>query len=100
MPPDFTRSKIRSGTTLKDLYRTIASGIGGANMPTWKGALPEEEIWGLVYYVKSLIDMNGTPGATQLRSKLTDPANLAWVPPAAPPVPETPPGKTPPPKKN
>jgi mono/diheme cytochrome c family protein len=80
MPPDFTRSNVRSGTTTKDLYRTIAAGIGGANMPTWKGALPEEEIWGLVYYVKSLIDLKGTTGATQLRSKLMNPANLSWKP--------------------
>ncbi|HEV8266992.1 MAG TPA: c-type cytochrome, partial [Thermoanaerobaculia bacterium] len=47
MPPDFTRDPVRSGETLPDLYRTIASGIGGTAMPAWKGALPEEDIWAM-----------------------------------------------------
>lgn len=82
-PPDFTRDPIRAGTTPRDLYRTVAAGIGGAGMPTWKGALAEDELWALVYYVHSLIELNGTPAARKLRVRLFDPANLAWAPPAA-----------------
>lgn len=96
LPPNFTRDPLRSihpGTELVDLYRTIASGIGGANMPTWKGALSEEELWGLAYYVRSLHDMRGTPAAEELEAKLNDPANLQWKPPAAAPAPAEP-GKT------
>jgi mono/diheme cytochrome c family protein len=91
LPPNFTRDPLRTvhtGTELNDLYKTIAAGIGGANMPTWKGALKEEELWGLVYYVKSLVEMRGTPAAKELYARLTDPANLSWVPPKAA---ETPP---------
>jgi mono/diheme cytochrome c family protein len=89
MPPDFTRDDVRSGTTIPDLYRTIASGIVGANMPTWKGGgLADDEIWSIVYYVKSLIDLKGTAGAKALHAKLAAPANLSWtVAPAAPPAP-------------
>src|SRR5262249_61225137 len=54
----------------EDLYRTIGAGIGGAAMPQWKGALPEESLWALVYYVQSLVATRGTPAALELRQKL------------------------------
>ncbi|HWE29971.1 MAG TPA: c-type cytochrome [Polyangia bacterium] len=57
LPPDLRCDPLRAvyrGTELDDLYRTIASGIAGAGMPTWKGQLPEDEIWAIVYYVRSL----------------------------------------------
>ncbi|MFN0205125.1 MAG: c-type cytochrome [Planctomycetota bacterium] len=79
-PPDFTWHEMRSiqkvdpaatGAELekqragrrKDLYRAIAAGIGGTAMPTWKGQLPEEKLWGLVYYVESLLDITANPSA-------------------------------------
>ena len=68
---------VHDGTELTDLYRTIASGIGGANMPTWKGALKEDELWGLAYYVRSLVEMRDTPEAGKLAATLNDPANLS-----------------------
>ena len=70
MPPDFTRDHVRSGETLEDIYRTIASGIGGTAMPTWKGALPDEDLWAMAYYVRSLIDIKGTPEADARREEL------------------------------
>lgn len=54
----------------EDLYRTIAAGIGGAAMPTWKGALPEESLWALAYYVQSLIEQRGSPAAVAARRGL------------------------------
>jgi len=53
-----------------DLYRVIAAGVGGAAMPQWKGALPEEHLWALAYYVQSLINLRDTPAAMALREKL------------------------------
>jgi hypothetical protein len=70
MPPDFTRDHVRSGEELTDIYRTIASGIGGTAMPTWKGALPDDDIWAMSYYVRSLIDLKGTREADNRRDKL------------------------------
>lgn len=70
MPPDFTRDHVRSGEALTDIYRTIASGIGGTAMPTWKGALPDDDIWAMAYYVRSLIDVKNTPEADARRKKL------------------------------
>lgn len=60
LPPDFTWHQVRSGTTLQDLFETIASGIKGTAMPQWKDALSDEEIWALAYYVKNLIEQYGT----------------------------------------
>ena len=54
--PDFPRQRLKGGSSLADLYRTVASGIGGTAMPTWKGALEENDMWALAYYVKSLAD--------------------------------------------
>jgi mono/diheme cytochrome c family protein len=65
-----------------DLYRAIGAGVGGAAMPQWKGALPEENLWALVYYVQSLINVRDTPEAMAMRRKLE-----ADTPPAAPPPP-------------
>jgi mono/diheme cytochrome c family protein len=99
LPPNFTRDPLRTvheGTELNDLYRTIASGIGGANMPTWKGALKEEELWGLAYYVRSLVMMRGTADAKKLSATLNDPANMSWKPApsdVAPPAPSPQPKK-------
>jgi mono/diheme cytochrome c family protein len=97
LPPNFTRDTLRTvhrGTELHDLYMTIASGIGGANMPTWKGALAENEIWGLVYYVNSLRELKGTPAAAELYTKLTATTNMNWKPaPEAPAPPAAPPAK-------
>jgi mono/diheme cytochrome c family protein len=70
MPPDFTRDHVRSGEELTDLWRTIASGIGGTAMPTWKGALPDDDIWAMAYYVRSLIAIKGTREADDRRDKL------------------------------
>lgn len=79
MPPDFTRDHVRAGEKLTDLYRTIASGIGGTAMPAWKGALPDEDIWAMSYYVRSLIDIKDTPEADARREKL-----MKSLPPVAP----------------
>jgi mono/diheme cytochrome c family protein len=84
LPPDFTRSELRSiraGHELEDFYRVIASGVGGTAMPTWKGSLPEEDIWGLVHFVSWLHGLKGTAEPERILKQ-----NLAederWTPPA------------------
>jgi mono/diheme cytochrome c family protein len=72
LPPDFTRSELRSirpGHQTDDLYRVIASGVGGTAMPSWKGSLPEEDLWAMVHYVWSLVSLKDTPGANALTEK-------------------------------
>jgi mono/diheme cytochrome c family protein len=56
VPTEFTAQRLKNGSAVVDLYRTIATGIGGTAMPTWKDALEERDLWALAYYVKSLSD--------------------------------------------
>ncbi|MFI5391181.1 MAG: c-type cytochrome [Bacteriovoracales bacterium] len=60
LPPDFTWHKIRSATTVEEIWVRLASGIGGTTMPSWKGTLEDNDIWAVSYYVKSLIDLKDT----------------------------------------
>jgi mono/diheme cytochrome c family protein len=72
LPPDFTFTELRSvraGHRLEDLFRVIASGVGGTAMPTWKGSLPDADIWALAHYVDSLVAVRGTRAAGELRRR-------------------------------
>lgn len=105
LPPDFLFHKVKTaypvGTLVdghpytaeqqrEDLYRTIGSGVGGAAMPQWKGALPEDNLWALVYYVQSLMAKRGSADAYAMRQQFD--AQPKWTPPApeAPPAPPAP----------
>jgi mono/diheme cytochrome c family protein len=85
LPPDFLFNELRSinpGTEVNDLYRILVAGVTGAAMPAWNPiALPNKEadIWALAYYVRSLLQMQGTPAEDELRRK------LARQPPFVPP---------------
>ncbi len=82
LPPDFTRSELRSirpDHRMEDFYRVIASGVGGTAMPTWKGSLPEEDIWALAHYAESLAAMRDRPEAAELR-RSNEAADASWKP--------------------
>jgi hypothetical protein len=97
LPPDFTRSPLRSGTELEDLFRTIAAGVGGTAMPSWKATSAytdpntgekwegEKDIWAIAHYVRSLVKLNGTKEADGLRDKLA--RQPIFTPPPPPPEP-------------
>lgn len=66
--PDFLRDPVKSGTSIKDLYRSIAAGITGTAMPTWIDAaaqgpvddqgnplVSQTDLWAVAYYVQDLI---------------------------------------------
>jgi mono/diheme cytochrome c family protein len=97
LPPDFLSYRARTvpegpdvteRQVLDALYVTVASGIGGTPMPVWKGGLPEDELWAVVYYVKSLIDIRDTEAGEALRDRLEH--QPRYVPPTPPPPPEPP----------
>jgi mono/diheme cytochrome c family protein len=97
LPPDFTRHEVRSGNmqgviTRPDLFRTIASGIGGTAMPMWKGSIDDKDIWAIAYFVDSLIQIRDTAEAKKLRESLL--GQPEFVPPETPPPAE---GEAPPP---
>jgi mono/diheme cytochrome c family protein len=80
LPPDFTFTPLRSGETLADIYRSIAAGIGGTAMPTWKNVLPEADLWAMTHYIASLVALRETAAAEQLHEQLVD--QPPWSPPA------------------
>lgn len=82
MPPDFTKSWIKSMRThptteeeIADIYRTIGSGVGGTSMPAWEGTFssnpdPAKQMneshdrqWALAYYLYSLDKLKFDSGA-------------------------------------
>lgn len=67
-PPDFKRDFVRSGMSIDDLYRSIATGITGTAMPTWVDSIDvpgkspgdpplvsRSDLWAMAYYVHDLI---------------------------------------------
>ena len=98
LPPDFLRHTVRSGNehgavTRRDLFRTIASGIGGTAMPMWKGSIDDKDIWAIAYFVEDLIKKKDTPEAKTIHDGLIN--QPEWVEPAAPPAEGTPPPANP-----
>jgi mono/diheme cytochrome c family protein len=56
LAPDFTWQTMRYSRDAREAFQTIAAGIGGAGMPTWKDAMPDEDIWAIAHYVRHLAD--------------------------------------------
>ncbi len=61
-PFDFTKGRLKSGPTPKDVYRTFMTGVGGTAMPSYADIfgepdgenIKEGDAWNLVSYVLSL----------------------------------------------
>jgi cytochrome c oxidase cbb3-type subunit I/II len=84
-PPDFLFDEVKFARTREDLAQVIGTGVGGTAMPSWGTGLTPEQLWGLAYYVDSLIALRATPAATALRR-----SHLAQPPYQPPPPPEPP----------
>jgi mono/diheme cytochrome c family protein len=68
--PDFLTDRIKTGLAVDRMSQIIGAGVGGTAMPTWAGALPPKQIWGLAYYVRSLSLLRGTPAGRNLHARL------------------------------
>lgn len=55
-PPDLTWRPLKRGSDPKDIYLTIATGLGGTPMSSFAKTLEPEEIWALVAYLESIVD--------------------------------------------
>ena len=86
LAPDFVQSKVRSvreGYVLEDLWRIIASGVGGTAMPTWSGILEESDIWAMAYFVEALLEFQDDPeGRATFRQSLVEASADAQAEPA------------------
>ena len=55
-PFDFTTGKPKGGSSLKDYYRDMMTGLQGTPMPDFGDIFEPDQAWGVVYYVYSLGD--------------------------------------------
>jgi len=53
-PSDLTRRPFKSGSTPRDVVRTMLTGLDGTPMPSYHLVLEDGELWDLAYYVASL----------------------------------------------
>ena len=54
-PANLTTGLFKSGPSVKDIYRTISTGLSGTPMPSFVATLPDEgDRWALAYYIVSL----------------------------------------------
>ena len=68
--PDFLLDRVKTGIEVATLAQVINTGIGGTAMPTWAGALPPEQLWGLAHYVRSLALLRDTPEGRAQKAQL------------------------------
>jgi cytochrome c oxidase cbb3-type subunit 2 len=54
VPADLTTGQFKSGADVKDIFRTMSTGLSGTPMPSFSDTLAEEDRWALSYYVLSL----------------------------------------------
>ena len=53
-PANLTTGQFKSGASVKDIFRTMSTGLSGTPMPSFSDSLPEADRWALSYYVLSL----------------------------------------------
>ncbi len=87
-PPDFLVDRTKSATTKDELVRVIAAGVGGTAMPSWGATLTHQQIWGLAYYVESLIQKRASSEGFALKKSLAEQPD--FNPPPPPPEPSPP----------
>jgi cytochrome c oxidase cbb3-type subunit I/II len=82
-PANLTTGQFKSGPDVKDVFRTMTTGLSGTPMPSYDDTVPEEDRWALAYYVLSLSafkdPLTGEPLqiGEQDRQALNDPATEA-----------------------
>jgi cytochrome c oxidase cbb3-type subunit 2 len=53
-PANLTTGQFKSGPSVKDIFRTMSTGLSGTPMPSYSDTLSEQDRWALSYYVVSL----------------------------------------------
>jgi cytochrome c oxidase cbb3-type subunit I/II len=78
-PANLTTGQFKSGPDVKDIFRTLTTGLSGTPMPSFGDTVPEADRWALAYYVLSLsafqdpLTGEPLPIAEQDRQALNDP---------------------------
>jgi len=77
-PADFTRGQFKGGGDVRDIYRTMTTGLDGTPMPSFADSMKDDERWAISYYVLSFSAFNDPLTGRKLaldpatRAKLND----------------------------
>jgi cytochrome c oxidase cbb3-type subunit 2 len=78
-PADFTRGQFKGGSDVRDIFRTMTTGLDGTPMPSFSDSMKDEERWAISYYVLSFSAFNDPLTGQKLkldaatRAKLNEP---------------------------
>jgi cytochrome c oxidase cbb3-type subunit I/II len=53
-PANLTTGQFKSGASVRDIFRTMTTGLSGTPMPSFQATMSEEDRWALSYFVLSL----------------------------------------------
>ena len=82
-PANLTTGQFKSGASVRDIFRTMTTGLSGTPMPSYAATVSEEDRWALSYYVLALSAFKDPLTGQQIRiteadrHKLNDPALVA-----------------------
>jgi cytochrome c oxidase cbb3-type subunit 2 len=82
-PANLTTGQFKSGPGVRDIFRTMSTGLSGTPMPSYMQTVSEEDRWALSYYVLSLSAYTDPLTGEKLqipeadRAALNDPATVA-----------------------
>jgi cytochrome c oxidase cbb3-type subunit I/II len=57
-PADFTRGQFKTGGDVRDIFRTMTTGLDGTPMPSFADSMGEDERWAISYFVLSFSAFN------------------------------------------
>jgi cytochrome c oxidase cbb3-type subunit 2 len=66
-PADFTKGQFKGGGDVRDIFRTMTTGLDGTPMPSFADALDEETRWAISYHVLSFSAFNDPLTGTKLQ---------------------------------
>lgn len=61
-PTDFSIGVFRRGSSMKDIFLTVRTGLDGTPMPSYADSLTAKQTWAIAAYVRSLIDKPSLDG--------------------------------------
>ncbi len=82
-PANLTTGQFKSGPSVRDIFRTMTTGLSGTPMPSYAATVSEEDRWALSYFVLALSAFKDPLTGQQIRiteadrHKLNDPALVA-----------------------
>ncbi|MGO4302370.1 cbb3-type cytochrome c oxidase subunit II [Cupriavidus sp. RAF12] len=79
-PANLTTGQFKSGASVKDIFRTMSTGLSGTPMPSFSDTVSEADRWALAYFVLSLsaytdpLTGQPLPISPEQKAALNDPA--------------------------